>query len=119
MSTAAAGIHLIHDADGAVRNAYTAAGWRVARIRDATTRGEVLDAFAAALAFPPYFGRNLDALWDCLTDLTTPTVVVWEGWQRCAVEHPEDWAGLMGVMRDRVGTQPPFAVVLINPAAGT
>ena len=117
--SAATGIHLIDDTDGAVRNAYTAAGWHVARVRDATTKAEVLDGFAAALQFPDYFGHNLDALWDCLTDLTRPTVVVWEGWQRCAVEHPEDWAGLMGVLRDRVDHSPAFAVLLIGTSPGT
>ena len=29
---------------------------------------EVHDRFAQALDLPPYYGRNLDALFDCLTD---------------------------------------------------
>lgn len=29
-----------------------------------------LDAIATALSFPEWFGRNLDALYDCLTDLS-------------------------------------------------
>lgn len=29
-----------------------------------------LDAIAVAMEFPEYFGRNLDALYDCLTDLS-------------------------------------------------
>lgn len=32
-------------------------------------KAELLRALAAALDFPPYFGRNWDALADCLTDL--------------------------------------------------
>ena len=46
-------------------------GWRTAVV-DGTTissKAELLDALAAALEFPPYFGRNWDALNDSLTDL--------------------------------------------------
>lgn len=36
----------------------------------ARTRAELLAAIAAALDFPPHFGRNLDALYDMLRDLS-------------------------------------------------
>lgn len=36
------------------------------------TKEDALDALAAQLAFPDYFGRNLDALNDCLRDLDVP-----------------------------------------------
>lgn len=31
------------------------------------------------LSFPAYFGRNLDALHDCLTDVSTPTRLILTG----------------------------------------
>jgi ribonuclease inhibitor len=35
-------------------------------------------AIAAALEFPSYYGRNLNALWDVLTgDVERPVVLVW------------------------------------------
>ena len=39
---------------------------------DASTQGkqELLTRFAQGLSFPDYFGRNWDALIDCLSDLT-------------------------------------------------
>jgi hypothetical protein len=33
----------------------------------------LLDALAKALDFPAYFGRNWDAAWDCLTELSWPS----------------------------------------------
>ena len=39
---------------------------------DITTIEEVHDIFSDALDFPSYYGRNLDALHDCLTDVAEP-----------------------------------------------
>lgn len=37
---------------------------------DATTKQQVLTTIAEAFHFPKHFGKNFDALSDCLTDLT-------------------------------------------------
>ena len=37
------------------------------------------DYLTRELAFPAYFGRNLDALHDCLTDVSTPTRLILTG----------------------------------------
>lgn len=37
------------------------------------TREQLHDALARQLSFPAYYGRNLDALFDCLTDLAEDT----------------------------------------------
>ena len=39
----------------------------------------VYDYLAAELRFPAYFGRNLDALHDCLTDIGAPTRLILTG----------------------------------------
>ena len=39
----------------------------------------VYDFLQAELGFPPYFGRNLDALHDCLADLSAPTRLILTG----------------------------------------
>ncbi len=39
----------------------------------------VYDYLTEELAFPDYFGRNLDALHDCLTDISAPTRLVLTG----------------------------------------
>ena len=37
------------------------------------TREQLHDALARQLSFPDYYGRNLDALFDCLTELREET----------------------------------------------
>jgi RNAse (barnase) inhibitor barstar len=99
------------DADDPVVDDLAARGFTVGRI-DAGDRRTTLVAIGRALRFPDYYRPNLDALWDCLTDLTRPTALVWTGWEDVAVGHPDDWAGLMGVLVDRVELDPPFTLVL-------
>jgi RNAse (barnase) inhibitor barstar len=36
---------------------------------DATTKQQVLAKIAASFGFPKHFGKNFDALYDCLTDM--------------------------------------------------
>ncbi|MCI9888488.1 barstar family protein [Micrococcales bacterium 31B] len=69
------------------------------------TREQVLTEFARALKFPEYYGRNLDALADCLGDLS---------WLPPGRKHIEWWvdpefeAGegvrLLGTVRAIVGS---------------
>lgn len=91
-------------------------GWKVAVMDDAgVTHAAVLAAVGRALDFPDHYGQNLDALWDCLTDLEQPTALVWAGWQEAAVADPFDWARIMQVLRERAEeTPPPFTLVLCD-----
>lgn len=48
------------------------------------TREELHDALAEVLALPDYYGRNLDALWDCLTGwIETPLRLTWRDYEPC------------------------------------
>ncbi len=89
---------------------YRAAGWRIVRMRGGVNKADVLSGLGGAFDFPSWYGRNLDALADCLTDLTEPTVLIWAGWELLAVEDPDSWAAIMDVLRERVDAEPPFAV---------
>jgi RNAse (barnase) inhibitor barstar len=40
-----------------------------ANLGNAQSKQEVLEGIAAAFLFPQHFGKNLDALYDCMTDL--------------------------------------------------
>lgn len=51
------------------------------------TRAEVHDQLAERLALPEWYGRNLDALFDCLNEASDLRIVV---------EHPDALASLGG-----------------------
>ncbi len=94
----------------------THAGWRVASMSDAgLSHASVLAAIGRVLHFPDHYGQNLDALWDCLSELDAPTALVWSDWQDAAVADPGDWARIMQVLRERTDAEPPFVLVLCSP----
>ncbi len=51
------------------------------------TPDAVYDYLTEELGFPAYFGRNLDALHDCLTDVGTPTRLILTGTSSACGEH--------------------------------
>lgn len=56
------------------------------------------EALAKALDFPAYYGQNLDALHDCLTDLGDTELVI----EDCAFagENMEKWPSFLAVFFD-------------------
>ncbi len=49
---------------------------------------EFMAAIASAMRFPDWFGRNWDALADCLRDVPAETIVLWDGWTDLALSAP-------------------------------
>lgn len=66
--------------------------------------GELLDALAQLLRFPAYFGRNLNALNDCLSDIEVPQesglVVVLPEFQRFASSCPSEAQAVLDIFAD-------------------
>ncbi len=87
-----------------VRHTVEHAGWVFAQLDGATvqTRRELHDAIAAALDFPDHYGRNLDALHDCLRDVARHTILLWESWGPFAVAEPRTFAAATGLLGDRL-----------------
>ncbi|GAA3669603.1 hypothetical protein GCM10022237_31820 [Nocardioides ginsengisoli] len=77
-----------------VRRTVEHAGWAFGHVDGAglDATDAVLRAIGDALAFPDYYGVNLDALRDCLRDLPGPTVLLWDAWGGYARAEPERFA---------------------------
>jgi RNAse (barnase) inhibitor barstar len=78
-----------------------------------------------ALRFPAYFGRNWDAVYDCLTDPSwLPTaagyVLVLDGFDQFATDEPEQWNIALKVLREACAFwQPltrPMCALLYGPS---
>ncbi|MGH3972915.1 MAG: barstar family protein [Pseudonocardiaceae bacterium] len=69
-----------------------------------TSKTDALDAIGAALSFPDWYGRNLDALYDCLMDLSWlpdgEHVLVWAGHRQLEAADPDDYRAVLGVLDD-------------------
>ncbi|HET6286861.1 MAG TPA: barstar family protein [Amycolatopsis sp.] len=67
-------------------------------------KASTLDAIAEALSFPDYFGKNLDALYDCLTDLSWLApgehVLIWPGSSLLRERDPKAYLAIRSVLSD-------------------
>ena len=81
------------------------------------TRAELHDSLEEQLSLPDWYGRNLDALFDCLTDLSEETVVRLIHPQALE-EHLGGYAGvLQNVLRDAAEDNPRFRFELVEDDA--
>jgi hypothetical protein len=98
-------------------------GWRFARLdgRAITSKADFLAAFAAALEFPAYFGRNWDALADSVRDLSwAPAergyLVLYEDAGIFAAAAPADFTVALEILRSAVAswraTATPMTILL-------
>ncbi|MER8046248.1 barstar family protein [Streptomyces sp. NPDC094032] len=73
-----------------------------------------MERCATALALPDWFGRNWDALADCLTDLPEPVALVVTGWQEYARTRPREWSLAQEVFATAVEESPTRLTVLLS-----
>jgi RNAse (barnase) inhibitor barstar len=102
-----------------VQHTVELAGWRFAPYSGwiHEDKAAVLDGLGAALSFPDHYGRNLDALVDCLRDVVTPstgTLLLWDGWAPFARADRRAFDATLSALRTRVETDRggAFAVLL-------
>jgi len=90
----------------------------------ATDKAALLERFAAALAFPEWFGANWDALEDCLGDLSWRAdkgrLLRIEGFEPLAARARDDFGVLLALLADVAeywsGRGRAFFVVFVDPA---
>ncbi|MCW2801058.1 MAG: hypothetical protein JWQ70_2530 [Aeromicrobium sp.] len=94
-----------------------AAGWQALTLDTTavTSMSEFYDTVAAAWQLAAWFGRNLDALFDVLGDLTTePTILVWNGVRQLTEVDPIQVSAVLDVLRDAAGQAASFAVIVLD-----
>lgn len=89
------------------------------------SKAEFLVAVGDALAFPDWYGANLDAFADCLNDHPRgSTVLLWDGWATMARAEPRAFADILEIAAERaylpggdveVGGAAPFSLLLRGP----
>src|SRR5215211_2420496 len=84
----------------------------------AGTRAGFFQEIAGALHFPDYFGRNWDAVYDCLTDFNwLPAdgyVLVLDGFDHLAMNEPEQWGIGLKVLREACAFWRPLSRPMIT-----
>jgi RNAse (barnase) inhibitor barstar len=110
------GVYRVLDPADVITAATVAAGWSVAVVAPAERTRDLYLNLAEGLELPDWFGHNLDALWDVLTDRDRPTLLIMVDWTRYARARPERWSMILELFRERCSLPPPFAVVLANPS---
>lgn len=71
-------------------------------------------ALAEGLGFPAWYGRNLDALYDVLTEPTEPTSLTIYGWDALADALGEKAGPLRRVLEDAGLENPSLTVLLLS-----
>jgi RNAse (barnase) inhibitor barstar len=83
-----------------------------------TSKVEALDAIGSALKFPSWYGRNLDALYDCLIDLSWQPagehVLIWTGYGELEATDPDGYRAVVAVLDDAAAasSERPLSVLL-------
>jgi len=111
--------------DARMAPAARAAGFDVTTISLSRVVGKdaLFDRFAAALAFPEWFGANWDALQDCLSDLSwregRGQLLVIDGFEALQAASPDDCDVLLDVLAESANhwlwQERPFFAVFVDP----
>jgi RNAse (barnase) inhibitor barstar len=121
------GVYAIDDEqrDSLLHGDLVPANLRVAVVdgRIAVDRDGIFDELARTMRFPDYFGRNWDAVYDCLTDPSLlpgdGSVIVLDGCDRLSGDHPDQWQIALNVFDEACAFWQPTRTPLFILLRGT
>ena len=110
-------LHYVLDASRALADARER-GAVAHRVGLMASKVEALDAIGAALNFPTWYGRNLDALYDCLVDLSWQPpgkhVLIWADHRCLEAADPDGYRAILAVLDAATNPEGPLSVVLAD-----
>jgi RNAse (barnase) inhibitor barstar len=81
-----------------------------------SSSGELHRLLALHLHFPPYYGENWDAFWDCVRDPEQSQLrpkLIFRGWSQLAARLPRDSKRLRQCLADLVTERPDCEIVVL------
>lgn len=105
----------VGDPDRDLESDAAGAGWTVWSLDTGgvASADDFYSEVRAAWGLPPWFGDNLDALFDALRDAVAgPSVLVWDGSRSLEVVGESLAREVVAVLRDTINESEAFAVIL-------
>lgn len=88
------------------------------QLRAPASKQQAIEGIANAMRFPSWFGGNLDALFDCLIDLSWlgegTHVLVWTGTRTLADADPAAYEAIRTTVEDALAESSSLRVALID-----
>ena len=110
-------LRYVPDAARALEQA-RARGARAHLLGPVTSKAQALDAIGTALNFPAWYGRNLDALHDCLADLSWQPagehVLIWTGHRQLETADPDGYRAILEVLDATTNPHRPLSFLLAD-----
>lgn len=103
------------DADRDLAGVAVDAGWETLTLDTSgvSDREGFYEELSSGWGLPPWFGNNLDALFDMIGEITSvPTVLIWDDLGHLGSTQPDLTASVLDVLRDCVGQAASFSVIL-------
>jgi ribonuclease inhibitor len=77
-----------------------------------TDRKNLHELFSENLHFPEWYGRNLDALYDCLTDISEDTKITIINWEQARENLGSHAQALQNVLEDAGKANPQLKICI-------